>query len=141
MHGEAELLVAWSGSDVIIDLVTPTNNIFGFEYEPVTDDDVALATERTSTLGGPGMLVFNPEAACRAVGDAETETVYEGSHAELTASWEFVCDNPDQIATLETEALFEEFPGFVDIDAQWASDDRQSAAELSPSATTLNFDS
>jgi len=139
VHGEAELSVAWSDDDMVIDFISPTESIFGFEYEPTTDEDIALADERTQTLIAPGLLAINAEAGCDLTGDPVTDVVFEGSHAEITASWFFTCENPDQIAELDAAELFAEFPGLVEIDAQWASADLQSAAELSASSTVLRF--
>ncbi|MGI9615679.1 MAG: ZrgA family zinc uptake protein [Acidimicrobiales bacterium] len=134
-HGVAELTVAWSEGDMIIDLISPAFNIFGFEREPVTDDELAIAADRTAALSAPGILVINPEAGCSLVDEVVTEFEVEGSHAELSASWMFVCDSPDEIRQLDAAALFGEFPNLEDIDAQWASASGQSAAELSPSET------
>ncbi len=136
-HGVAELAVAWSEGEMVIDLISPTQNIFGFEYEAVTDEDLALAADRTEALSQPGIIAINAEAGCVLTDDAIIELEYEGSHAELTASWLLSCENPDEIAQLDTAALFAEFPNLEDIDAQWASATGQSAAELSPSATVL----
>jgi len=136
-HGAADLTVAWSEGDMVVDLITPTQNIFGFEYEPTTDEDIALVAERIDALSEPGIVAINAEAGCELAGAVSTEVEYEGSHAELTASWLFSCAQPDQIKQLDAAGLFAEFPSFEDIDAQWASATGQSSAELSPSAPTL----
>ncbi len=139
-HGVAELAVAWNEGEMVIDLISPTQNIFGFEYEAVTDEDLALVADRTEALSEPGIIAINAEAGCDLTDDVLIELEYEGSHAELTASWLLSCENPDDIAQLDTAALFAEFPNLEDIDAQWASDSGQSAAELSPSVPDLSFE-
>ncbi len=136
-HGAAELTVAWSGSDMVIDLVSPTHNIFGFEYEPTTDGDLAVVADRTDALTAPGVLAINPEAGCTLTEDATTELEYEGSHAELTATWLLVCEDPAEIRQIDAAGLFAEFPNLNDVDAQWASESGQSSAELSPSDAVL----
>jgi len=133
-------MVAWSGSDVAIDLISPADNIFGFEKEPSSDEERALVDAQTALLTQPGVLTFNDEAGCESTAEPEVEVVFEGSHAEVTASWLFVCAEADEINQLDTSALFEAFPGFEDIDAQWVSDTSQSAAELSPSSTILRLE-
>jgi len=140
VHGSGELMVAWSGSDVAIDLISPADNIFGFEKEPSSDEERALVDAQTALLTQPGVLTFNDEAGCESTAEPEVEVVFEGSHAEVTASWLFVCAEADEINQLDTSALFEAFPGFEDIDAQWVSDTSQSAAELSPSSTILRLE-
>jgi len=139
VHGSAELFVAWSGSDVVVDLISPANNIFGFENEPSTDEEQSVAAERTEALTAPGVIAFNSEAGCN-LDAVASDVAFEGSHAEISASWMFACANPDAINELDTGALFSEFPGLLDIDAQWASESRQSASELSPSSTVLRFE-
>ena len=140
VHGAAELFVAWSGGDMVVDLVSPSNNIFGFEYEPVTDEDLALVSERLEMLTAPGVIAFNADADCQLAIDPDTELEFEGTHAEVTASWLFVCDNPAELRQLDAAVLFANFPGLEDVDAQWASDTAQSAAELSAASTILRFE-
>lgn len=139
-HGVAELSVAWSEGEVIVDLVSPSHNIFGFEHEPSTEEERALVADRTGVLSEPGVIVINSEAGCVLADEVVTEVEFEGSHAELTASWLFSCEHPDEIKRLDVAALFVEFPNLEDIDAQWASPSGQSAAELSPSATVLGLE-
>jgi hypothetical protein len=38
---------------------------------------------------------------------------------------------------VDAAGLFAEFPNFEDVDVQWVSESEQSAAELSPSATSF----
>ena len=139
VHGLAELFVAWNGSDVVVDLVSPANNIFGFEYEATTDEDLAIVAERTDVLTARDLLAFNDQAACSLAADVDSEFVIEGSHAEVTTSWLFVCEEPGELSQLDLTALFTEFPGLQDIDAQLASEAGQSAAELSPSSAILQL--
>jgi hypothetical protein len=124
---------------VVIDLISPTFNVFGFEYEATTDEDKELVADRRGVLAEPEIMALNAEAQCELVADVATELEYEGSHAELTASWLFTCSSPDEIRELDVAALFAEFPNLEDIDAQWASPSGQSAAELSPSSTVLSL--
>lgn len=138
-HGVAELSVAWSDGVLIVDLISPTFNIFGFEKEPSTDEERSLVTDRTDALTQPGVITLNAEAGCELADDVSTEVEFEGSHAELTASWMFNCDSLDEIGQLDAAMLFAEFPNLEDIDAQWASPVGQSAAELSPASTVLSL--
>ena len=136
-HGAAEMSVAWIGADVSIDLISPTFNVFGFEYEPTTDEDIAIEADRTEALTADGIIALDDAAGCTLADPVETEVEREGSHAEITVSWQFSCDDPDAIEQLDASGLFAEFPNLEDVDAQWVSDSDQSAAELTPSSTTL----
>lgn len=138
-HGVAELSVAWSEGDVVVDLISPTYNIFGFEHEPSTAEERALVAESTEFLSQAGVIVFNQEAGCELVDEVATELEFEGGHAELGAFWLFSCEQPDEIRELDVAAIFTGFPNLQVIDAQWASDSGQSAAELSPSAPVLGL--
>ncbi len=121
-------------------MISPTFNVFGFEYEPTTDDDLAIEADRTEALIGPGVIAINEQAGC-ALGDpAETEVEREGSHAEITVSWAFTCANPDEVAQVDLNGLFAEFPNFEDIDVQWISETNQSSAELSPSSAIVTLE-
>ena len=138
-HGTADLSVAWIDAEVAINLISPTFNVFGFEYVPTTDEDLAFETDRTEALSAAGVITINDEAGCMLADPVETTVERDGSHSEITVSWRFVCDDPDRVEELDASQLFAEFPNFEDIDAQWISESDQSAAELSPSATTLSL--
>jgi len=124
---------------VVVDFVSPAFNIYGFEYEPGTDEEKSFAAEQNATLASPDLLALNDEAGCNLVDDVEPEFVVEGSHAEITTSWLFACTSPEDIQALDMTALFDAFPELLDVDAQWVSPSAQSAAELSPSSSVLRF--
>ena len=140
VHGVAELFVAWTGGDVVVDLISPAENIFGFEYEAESEEDLAIVAAATEALTSPTILAFNAEAGCTLSSEVDPDTEFEGTHAEITTAWEFVCDNPDQITELDATELFGAFPGILDLDTQWASDSAQSAAELNASSPVLRFE-
>ena len=137
VHGAAELFVAWNADQVVIDLISPADNIFGFEYEPTTEQDQAIVEDQTRALAEPGVISINAEAGCTLVEDVEPDFVVDGSHAEVTTSWVYTCNHPEEIRELDATTLFETFPRLIDLDVQWASDAAQSATELSPSSTVL----
>lgn len=138
-HGTAELSVAWIESEVAISLVSPTFNVFGFEYEPTTDEDLGIEADRTEALTGPGVTAINDAAACALIDPVTTKVERDGSHSEVTVSWMFECENPDEVNEVNLSGLFVEFPNFEDIDVQWISDTEQSSAELSPSAPAFTL--
>ena len=140
-HGSAELSVAWIDGDVVVDLISPTQNVFGFEYEPESEEDLAIEADRTEALTAPGIVALNEAAGCELTEPASAETERDGSHSEITVSWSFACENASEIASLDLGPLFAAFPGFEDIDAEWVSATEQSSAELSPQQPTLRFES
>ena len=140
-HGVADLSVAWIGSDITVLLVSPTQNVFGFEYEAETDEDIAIVAEQTEVISAAGMVAVNETAGCELVEPSTSELEQDGSHADITVSWTFSCATPDEVSNLDLSALFAAFPGFEDIDAEWISDTSQSAVELTPDQPLLSFDS
>ena len=138
-HGTAEMTVAWIDDEIAIDLISPTFNVFGFEYEPTSDDDLAIEAEQTEALTSPGVVVVNDEAGCTLTDPVATEVERDGSHSEITVSWLFECDNGDEISDVDASGLFDAFPNFEDVDVEWISDSEQSSAELSPSETSFTL--
>jgi len=124
---------------VAIDLISPTFNVFGFEYEPTTDEDIATEADRTEAISAASIFSIDDEAGCSLVDPVETDVERDGSHSEITVSWLLTCDNPEAIDQIDASELFAEFPNFEDVDAQLVSDSGQSAAELTPSSTTLSL--
>jgi len=140
-HGTAEMTVAWIEGDVAIELISPTFNVFGFEYEPETAEDIALAAQQTEVLTASDTLTINDEADCTLTEPVSTTTDQDGTHSEITASWLFTCANPDEISLVDATGLFAVFPNFEDVDVQWVSASSQSSAELSPRAPSLTLES
>ena len=136
-HGTAEMTIAWFDDEVAIDLISPTFNVFGFEYEPVSDEDLAIEADRLTALTASGVIALNNEAGCSLAGPVATEVDRDGSHSEITVSWVFECENADDVSQVDAAGLFAEFPNVEDVDVQWVSESEQSAAELSPSATSF----
>ncbi len=140
-HGTAEMTIAWVDGDLTIDMISPNFNVFGFEYEPESDEDIATEAQRIETLTTDGILSVDDDAECTATEPVETEIERDGTHSEITVTWQFTCENPDAITELDASTLFTEFPSFEDIDAQWLSPTDQGAGELSPSAPSLSLQS
>lgn len=140
-HGVADLSVAWIDSDITVLLVSPTQNVFGFEYVAETDEDLATVAAQTEAITADGIVAVNESAGCELAQPASSELEQDGTHAEITVSWSFSCENPDEVSDLDLSALFDAFPGFEDIDAEWISDSSQSAVELTPDQPVLSFES
>ena len=81
-HGAAALMIAWSGSDVAIDLQTPSYNVLGFEYTPTSNEEKALLMESVSALEAGGLLLLSSDAGCTLVSASVQTTLLEESHGE-----------------------------------------------------------
>ncbi len=149
-HGVATLTIAWSGSEMAIDLQTPSYNVLGFEYTPATDEEKALLVERLAVLEAGDLLQPNPDAECMLVSaDIQTDLAEEDhdedghdedqAHSDIDVSYDLVCQQLDNMTSVDASALFAQFPNFEDINVQWISDTQQSAADLTPDSPVLLF--
>ena len=152
-HGHATLTIAWSGTDIAIDLQTPAYNILGFEYAPSTDAEKKLLAASIAKLETETLMQLSPEAECVVV-DADVETEWteaehgaeddhgegEGTHSEFEVFYSVQCKKPDELAAVDASGLFAAFPNFKAIRAQWISDRGQSAQTLTAKDSALSFD-
>lgn len=156
-HGAAELMIAWSGNELAIDLQSPAYNVLGFEYTPSTDAEKTLLDESISTLEGGEFLQFSPDASCTIVSAAVetelTEEAHEGeevseahegeedeeTHSDIDVTYNIQCEQPDNLDSLDVSMLFAQFPNFEDLRVQWISDAEQSAASLTPNNSLISF--
>ena len=147
-HGAAELLIAWSGTDLAIDLETPAYNVLGFEHAPGSDDEHALLEESVATLETGTLLLFSPDADCTLISaSVETELAEEVHeheeeevHSDIHVSYNIQCQQPDKLESLDVSELFTQFPNFEDLRVQWISDTQQSAKGLTPDDSVLSFE-
>ena len=152
-HGHADLAIAWSGTDMSIELQTPAYNILGFEYVPSTAAEKELLARSITILETEALMVLTPEADCAIVfANVETDLIerwhdVEGAHeeegkghSEFEASYTLQCKKPEKLIAIDASRLFEAFPNFVAIQVQWISDRRQSAKTLTAEDSVLAFD-
>jgi hypothetical protein len=156
-HGAATLTVAWSGNEMEIELNTPAFNLFGFEYEPSTDEEIQLVEEAVQALESGDLLIINAEAACH-LSDSDITTGWEQegehadaehdeeehaeegeTHSDVRATFTQMCDSPDEIRSLDLSPLFNRFPNLEALEAQVVSDTSQSAAELTAESALLGL--
>ena len=153
-HGAAELMIAWSGNDLAIDLQTPAYNVLGFEYAPSTDVEQALLDQSVADLESGDLLQFSPDANCTLMSaavktelaeeaheeDEEAHEAEEETHSDIDVSYNIQCQQPDKLESLDVSKLFGQFPNFEALRAQWVSDDQQSAKDLTPDDPVLSFE-
>ena len=152
-HGAAELMIAWSGNELAIDLQTPAYNVLGFEYAPATDAEQALLDESVAGLESGELLNFSPDANCTLISatvatdlaeeaheeDEETHEAEEETHSDIDVSYNIQCQQPDKLESLDISKLFAQFPNFEALRAQWVSDVQQSAKDLTPDDPVVSF--
>jgi hypothetical protein len=150
-HGVALLTVAWSGSEIVMELETPAFNVLGFEHAPSTTAEEELLAESVAMLQEGNLLqILAADAECTlsdavvntTIGEDEHEHEEEGEaeheeeegevHSDIDVSYTFQCQNPEQIEMVDAGELFAQFPNFEELEVQWVSDTQQSSAELTP---------
>ena len=158
-HGAALLNVVQEESSLSLEFISPSVNIVGFEYQPSTDEERAAVETAMSDLS-EGSALFSPSdaAGCELV-NAEVESEiedpegeeHEGEeheegeeeegkvHSEFHATYEFTCENPDNLTGLELSNLFTLYSGIEDLDVQYALESGQGAEELNAQSTQLTF--
>ena len=81
-HGAAELMIAWSGNELAIDLQTPAYNVLGFEYAPTSDEEQALLEDSVAILETGEILQFNADANCTLLSASVETEMAEEKHEE-----------------------------------------------------------
>ena len=71
--------------------------------------------------------------------DAHEGHEHEGeAHSDIEAAYHFECDQPGRLTRLTVE-LFEAFPGTQKLNVQYVIENKQGAAELTPSEHVVRF--
>lgn len=143
VHGVGILNWVMEGKILQMSLQSPAINMVGFEHVPYNEDEkqqFALLIENLNNTakvvqfsGGECKLlssnIINPFEKILQNDKFERDTSDEGVHAEITAEYQFLCQQPSQLKTINIE-LFDTFSGFERIDSQWIVDGKQGSAIL-----------
>ena len=163
-HGVAKVDVAIEGNKLTVALQSPLDSLLGFERAPRTDAERKAAADMLARLRSGGAL-FKADAAAQCTlskaevtapvldaankatdtGAAAKATVTgaaakatEGDHADLDASYEYTCAQPQQLRTLEL-GLFDAFKRMQRIEVQVAGAQGQSKVTLKRPARTVKL--
>jgi hypothetical protein len=145
-HGVAEISIAWSKQEIALDLHTPAQNVLGFEHLPKTDKEKQYVAERLAALKKAEQLFsFDAKAGC-ALRSVDSESPFEAeehhdepTHTEIEVSYRYHCQQPQHMKGIDTQGLFTQFPGFETLNAQWITDNQQSAKSLNKNDTYIDF--
>lgn len=161
-HGVAELSVATEGATLVIEIVSPLDNLVGFEHAPASAAQRrALATAEAQLRDAPGLFRLPAAAGC-ALAEVRIEggwmggaaaakeqaarpakahehgaaSADEGGHADVMASYRFDCAQPQALDAIDTQ-LFAVFPRLREVRAARATAGGQGALVLRPGRTVL----
>ena len=161
-HGVAKVDVAVEGNKLTVALQSPLDSLLGFERAPRTDAERKAAADMLARLRSGGALFKADAAAQCTLSKAEVSApvleaagtapaagtaakapaagaaakASEGEHADLDASYEYTCAQPQQLRTLDL-GLFDAFRRMQRIEVQVAGAQGQSKATLKRPARTV----
>lgn len=155
-HGAAELTVALDGQALVIELISPLDNLVGFEHAPANDTQRAALAEAGRLLSdAEAMFALTAAAACRfehadiespwpmaamapAAGQAGHAHAHptRGDHEEAVVTYRYTCAQPAALQQIEVRA-FARFPRLREIRVEHATARGQGAAVLTPAAAAL----
>jgi len=161
-HGVASLRVVADGVALVIEFVSPLDNLVGFEHAPRTIVQRKALTDAEHRLRDAGSLFLPSVAAtCRlkevtlespwlqdVPHEHEHESDHESGHvgahasaeraghAEMVATYRFECARPEALRTLQTR-LFDAFQRLREIRAERATATGQGAVVLRPARSDL----
>ncbi len=150
-HGVADLTVVLEGRMLQLELISPLDNLVGFEHAPANEAQRgALADAERRLRDGEAMFAFPPEAGC-AIREVGVESPWpqsgrehghdharptRGEHEDMVVSYAFECAHPEALRRLELRA-FKQFPRLQRVRAEFATPRGQGGGVLTPAATAL----
>ncbi len=137
VHGVARMGVAVQDRTLTIRLESPLDSLIGFEHRPATPAQKMAVAALQSKMGTPQDLFrFDAAAGCVLTKSEADSSIFQppvagaaDEHADLDASFEFRCERPDKLSTLEV-GLFAAYPGLKRIDVDVATDKGQFKRDL-----------
>lgn len=144
-HGSATMDVALEGANLVVNLITPVDNLVGFERAPRTQAERQAAEAALARLrDGAALFRLNAEAGCVLADVAVKAPVLEqpaaarSGHADANASYEFRCKAPAALRTVDVR-LFDAFARLERVRVQAALPGGQRKATLRRQATVLRL--
>lgn len=145
VHGLVKLDVAVDAKTLTVQLEAPLDSLLGFEHRPRTAAQ-KQAAEAVLKQMKDGAALIRPEAAAlckptKTTVEADTlqpaapadskasKTSKEAEHADLDASFEFSCEQPDKLTFIEL-GFFDAFKRIQKIEVQVAGAKAQSKVTL-----------
>jgi Protein of unknown function (DUF2796) len=146
VHGVARLGIAVQDKVVTIQFESPLDSLIGFEHRPASPAQKAAASALQAKMHAPEDLFrFDAAAGCVLTRNEAESAIFEppvagaaDEHADLDASFEFRCDRPDKLSTLEV-GLFLAYPRLKRITVDVATDKGQFERDLTSPQRTISL--
>lgn len=127
VHGLVRLDLAIEAKLLSVQIQAPLDSLLGFEHRPRTAAQKAAAENLLKQMNNSAALIRPPQAAnCQpskvsiqadALQPSKPAAKQEEEHNELEASFEFNCENPEQLSFIEI-AFFDTFKRIQKIEVQ-----------------------
>ena len=139
VHGLVSLNVAVDGRILTVQFEAPLDSLLGFEHRPRTDAQRKVAAALLDRMK-TGQNLFRPDPAAQCSlrkTEVESDALQkppapggkEDEHADLDASFEFECRQPERLARMEV-GLFDAFSRIQRIESQVAGANGQTKQTL-----------
>lgn len=149
VHGLVRLDVAIDAKTLTVQLEAPLDSLLGFEHRPRTAAQKQAAEALLKQMND-GAALIRPEAGalCKATrATVESEALQaapaaggkEEEHADLDASFEFTCGQPDKLASIDIGPFFDAFKRIQKIEVQVAGPQGQFKQALKRADRTLRL--
>lgn len=148
VHGLIQLDVAIDAKTLTVQIEAPLDSLLGFEHRPRTAEQKQAADTLLKQMNDSATLI-RPESAalCKPTKvSVESEALQstkpadekDGEHADLDASYEFTCEQPDKLTFIEI-GFFDAFKRIQKIQVQVAGPKGQLKQTLKRPAKMLRL--
>ncbi len=140
-HGAAELAIAFQGNTGSIDLLAPSESVFGFEHEAKKETDKKKQQDGLALLENnlTAMIQFDQSLKCELTKDVVyVEREKNSKHSSVHAQFKVVCAK-SPAGTAITFNIQKSFPKMKNVSAQLIVDDLQKSAQINKDATVVEL--
>lgn len=147
VHGAARLGVAVQDKTVTLQLESPLDSLIGFEHRPITPAQKAAVDALQARMRSARDLFGFDSAANCTLAKAEAESAIfqpavagagAQTHADLDATFEFRCANPERLSQLDI-GLFAAYPKLQRLEVEIATAQGQFKRNLRRPARTVSL--
>jgi len=139
VHGEAKMMIVLENNQLFIEIETPAMNVLGYEHPPENKQQQQGLKQAVQTFEQSSQIIKLHGGFCLPHSqnvetpglEHKADSPYHdhNAHTEFHISYIWTCKNARDLKEIEL-SLFEHFPGFDMIRAQWIFTRGQGAATL-----------
>lgn len=150
-HSVAHLNIALEDQHLVLELISPADNVLGFEHAPADDNQRQVVRDAKTLLENADQLFALTETAGCTLQQVRLESELltehhdeehhseshdeehhdEETHSDFHGEYHYQCDQPELINTL-TLKMFEALPRLEEVQVQYIGSGGQTQVELTP---------